>query len=178
MATSKTERKSKSAIKRITTLAVILLIFTVMIHSCEETEPTLPPETQTGAHTFGCYVNEELFVPQWGTAGLGASVLEAWLTTWSIFPDTVLTISASNKNGDFILDVLYPVENQKKMFQRVCYRSKKYDVFYEAVETGEILLTRLDTVNMIVSGTFAFTIPSVHVTQGRFDIKELRIFRY
>ncbi len=33
--------------------------------SCEkETEPTMPPLTFTGANTFACYINSELFVAQ------------------------------------------------------------------------------------------------------------------
>jgi hypothetical protein len=52
--------------------------FLVFLNSCEEEEwTTLPPETQTGANTFGCYVNNELFVAQRKYAPLGGKYLSA-----------------------------------------------------------------------------------------------------
>ena len=158
--------------------AVIVLILAAMIHSCKEDEPTLPPETQTGAHTFGCYVNGELFVPQWGSAGFGTPILQAIFTVYDTLPDNILTICASGKNGYCIMDVLNPKEDHKKEFQRLDYLNYNNNNSYQGKYTGEIFLTRFDTINMIVSGTFSFTIPSVHATQGRFDIKGLRIFRF
>ena len=38
-------------------IATVILLLIAVAHSCfEQKEPELPPETQTGANTFGCYV--------------------------------------------------------------------------------------------------------------------------
>ena len=49
----------KSNILKITAMALLLA---ASAHSCKKEEPTLPPETQTGKNTFGCYVNGVLFL--------------------------------------------------------------------------------------------------------------------
>ncbi len=48
-----------------------LLFFIVMLFSCSKNEPSspeskLPPETQTGANTFGCLIDGNLFLPRSG----------------------------------------------------------------------------------------------------------------
>ncbi|MBK8951062.1 MAG: hypothetical protein IPM85_00640 [Chitinophagaceae bacterium] len=47
-----------------------------------------------------------------------------------------------------------------------------------ATETGEVVVTRIDKANLIISGTFHFTgktiygsAPNISVTEGRFDLK-------
>jgi hypothetical protein len=44
-------------------LTVIMMLLALTAFSCEKEDLTkLPPETQTGKNTFGCYVNGELFI--------------------------------------------------------------------------------------------------------------------
>jgi len=145
------------------TVVVILLIVTA--HSCkqENPAPTLPPETQEGKHTFGCYVNGELFVPSWKAASFGYPSLQA---NYRISSNS-LTIGASGLNGFFTLTV-YPEENNKQIQAWITYnnRSRTYK------DTGTIVLTRFDLDNLIVSGTFSCEIQYFYsITQGRFDIK-------
>lgn len=41
-----------------------LLVSLTMLLSChKEVAPKLPPETRSGAHTFGCLINGKVFVP-------------------------------------------------------------------------------------------------------------------
>ncbi len=40
----------------------------------------LPPETQTGANTFGCYINGKLLIPRNGTGTIGGS--DTAVTVW------------------------------------------------------------------------------------------------
>jgi len=151
----------KTNLFKITVVAILLI---VTAHSCkqENPAPTLPPETQEGKHTFGCYVNGRLFVPVPGAAGFGSPFLisDYYLSTNS------LTIIAYGRNEYFNLSILNPEENIKKEIEGIIYSS------YRIQNTGEIIFTRFDLDNLIVSGTFSFEIkPYYSITQGRFDIK-------
>lgn len=53
-------------------LVTLGLLFHSCLHPKEPTAPQLPPETQTGANTFGCYVNGQLWLPE-GKPMAGAS---------------------------------------------------------------------------------------------------------
>jgi len=151
---------------------IILLAAGLMMtaYSCKkifDSSPKLPSETQTGKHTFGCYVNGELFVPSWGAAGFGAPSLRA--NYWK--SSNRLTIGAYAKN-DFLILRMNPEENNKKISAWVEYndRIRHYE------NTGEVILTHFDLDNLVVSGTFACDIPKsdgtvIRITQGRFDIK-------
>ena len=49
-------------------LLLLITSFVLLSSSCKKSKPTnpvdqLPPETQTGANTFGCLVNGEVFKP-------------------------------------------------------------------------------------------------------------------
>ncbi|MCL2683443.1 MAG: hypothetical protein FWE63_08220 [Bacteroidales bacterium] len=58
--------------KRIATLIILFatLLLLCITTQCKKDPYTngLPRETRTGANTFGCYVNGELFIPARGTA--------------------------------------------------------------------------------------------------------------
>ena len=148
-------------------ITVLALILTASAYSCkkwfEPPPPKLPPETQEGKHTFGCYVNGALFVPEPGTAGDGNPSLRAnyWRSS------NRLDFDAYAKNG-FLTFTVYPEENNKKIITWITY----CDRVYTYKNTGEILFTRFDLENMIVSGTFTCeTLHGIRITQGRFDIK-------
>lgn len=105
-------------------IAVIMLVAAGSFCSCdkwinkkineklEKERTTLPPETQTGANTFGCYVNGELFVRVSGSAGFGMPSLEAQ------YSDGVLKIWASGekvgKYGKINLTISDPTVHVKK----------------------------------------------------------------
>jgi len=184
-----------------------IMILFLTLSSCESCEKeqwdTMPPETQTGANTFGCYVNGELFVKEkdevsfFTHPNLSASYDQS---------TQVLTISCTGKDkmGSIDLTVLNPVVDIKQMPLRAELRktvilSEETDannitwqqvdiVIYEMAEnTGEIVLTKLDTINRIVSGRFQFQgqyfgrslnivgDSIVLVTNGRFDINRFHI---
>ena len=153
-------------------ITAVLLMLIVVAHSCvEPEEPTeLPPETQTGENTFGCYVNGELFVAvphfRWGTA---PPYLYAEYTN----SNGSLAIGASNTN-EFFRFFLNPEENMY-LRMRITY-SNSNDIAYQARDIGYIFLTKFDLENRIVSGTFEYEVIDgkdtiAIVTEGRFDIK-------
>lgn len=66
----------------------IFLLLLLVIVSCSKNDPVvedylakLPPETQTGANTFGCIINGQVFYPRDGTSTLfnpGGKGLKFW----------------------------------------------------------------------------------------------------
>ena len=183
---------------------IVLLIIGLALfffNACiKEDLTTLPPETQSGKNTFGCYVNGELFLRD----------ISYW---FSYAPSRVqynpatkmLSISCSGRNemGTITLEVLNPEVNIKKTLRSVKHSkwivlkeeriaenrtSQEFAVItYKGENTGEILLTRFDIANGIVSGTFGCEIPwcencdfaplsligdsTLKITQGRFDLR-------
>jgi len=165
----------KTNIFFISTVSTLLII---VAHSCEEQkEPTLPSETQTGAHTLGCYVNGNLFV--------ASSLKATYWYTGSSLGDMQLDVSVSAKNESLSFIIMNPEENLKQSMESVYYYKNKYSYWGDNV--GSIIFTSLDTLNLIVSGTFEFDlsyhtptlfpdkkppqVKRVKITRGRFDIK-------
>lgn len=173
----------------------VLLILSVFFVSCKKTEE-LPDPTQTGAHTFGAKVDGEL----WAPAGFGpfqtAPLIEA-----RYLVNRNLIIQARNFSRSptetemeiFIKNVVAPgvyqlnestgkypgqVANYGYYVRRVFTPKDEY--ITNPQFTGEVVVTRADTVNHIISGTFQFramnvvdSTTSVVVTEGRFDVKAL-----
>ena len=176
-------------------LHIIVLCLTLCsCESCEEQEwDTLPPETQKGANTFGCYVNGELFVGQvkgfiFPPAGIPPLV--------AIFNHKTnrLSIHCESNNGPWIgLDIYNPIENESDALTLGYFtpRGIRDCDNFGCDNCGRILITKFDTINRIVSGTFEFSgrcseitfdesgdpkilfigDSTVQVTDGRFDIR-------
>jgi hypothetical protein len=168
-------------------LAAILLLFTVVSHSCEKEDTNkLPPETQEGKNTFGCYINDILFVRKRMYNNPFAEYDRE--TNSLIFgcewgtPRVVLYIEnprESEYNNVIFVDLWYDLDEYKENGCRA----------FVGENTGSVFFTKFDTINRIVSGTFEFTArcvnhfygpgdsityagnSTVHVSNGRFDIK-------
>jgi len=191
---------------RMKLLQIMALFLTLSsCESCEEEQwDTLPPETQIGANTFGCYVDGELFVPQWGYGKLFAPVRELTVVYDTLL--NILTIDTSGKKGDVTLRILNPRENTITNSFKVSAKIREsdfgsYKFSYAGhnwfwwndgscvtgnQDVGEIYITKLDTVNKIVSGIFHCKMgeyvygrieidtyvlnPIANITQGRFDV--------
>jgi hypothetical protein len=158
-----------------------LLIFTC---SCEKDKEQIimPDETSVGAHTFGCYVDNDLFIhPEKKTVGyFGFPSLIAHyyvednrltITVFDFYDRSIVIADSIAEVGktNSIMSATYTDENNN-MF------TTNDDLF------AEIHLTKLDTINLIVSGTFSFKAKHdksnsiVNVTNGRFDIKLFDLF--
>jgi hypothetical protein len=172
--------------KKLKILQIMLLLVSLSsCNSCEEEEWTmLPPETQTGANTFGCYINGELFVSKKGPGQLGLPNPSAIYSR----SGNTLEMSIFNKKNDRIhINIYDPKEQLSSLLLDVDYDPENNDFYYKAERKdernrGKIYLTKFDTINKIASGIFSDIVlinsrkyvqdkDSVKITQGRFDIK-------
>lgn len=169
-----------------------LLIVTIFTFSqCKKNkdeEPQLPPETTTGAMTFGCKVNGKVFVPKdaRGKPGLfvqyvnlGAGAGGGWYlnipaTNWQ--PSTPEGVNINTDSLRLVEGNTYLLKYRKKGFAGAFYQ---IGLVYEINESilGELKITKSDTINRILSGQFFFTGidfstgKNVNITDGRFDVR-------
>jgi len=162
-------------------LGIVLLI----IISCEK-EPlpeALPPLTMSGENTFGCLINNEVFVPGIhrfsGPDGISNEII---FSSFPLYPQYFLSISV-HRLADFNdeikdislfiqVDSLKSAEKFEYSRFSLIYRNESYSKIIDS----EINIVNLDTINKIISGTFFTAIANdfdtVFITEGRFDLKQ------
>ena len=125
---------------------------------------TLPAATQEGKHTFGCYVNGALWLPL--------------SNKFSVNALTLMTNQITANRGDEYI-TLYLGTVQTAGVYNLTDPDKRADFQQGEVEykctQGTCVITRYDTSNGIVSGTFSFKAASstgtvVSIDNGRFDL--------
>lgn len=173
--------------------ATILLLTTFTFSKCkkDKDEPQLPPETTTGAMTFGCKVNGQVFVPRDGNGhpglyveyvNLGSGPGGGWFLNIPAFDYK----SNPNRGVSIVTDSLFLEENRTYEFKTTKGNAKAFyredaswgvNVFPKLDnETGSLFIKKHDQMNRILSGTFSFVGTSsggqkVYITEGRFDIR-------
>ncbi len=165
----------------------------LMASSCRkapELEPDLPPETQTGAGTIGCYINGKPWWPQpylsigtnpylevnyggtnpglfylgskFKAEGISSSYLEIFVKPWAKKGDNEIWYTSSSGN----IFVSYDT---------VAYKNPCGGFRLDTLKTRRLTITKLDTIGVgIISGTFEFTAfntcgDTLRFTKGRFD---------
>ncbi len=173
---------------------LIVLSALLILFSCKKEVDELPAATQTGANTFGARVKGELWTPQGFGVVLTAPILEA-----SYSGNNAILINARNFNtspteteieiylqnatrpGTYLLNQAtahFPNHNASYAY----YVERRFTPTNEWITNnqyvGKVEVTRLDTVNNIISGIFEFnainlynTPQPITITDGRFDIK-------
>lgn len=169
----------------------------LMASSCQKTPDPgpvldLPPETQTGAGTIGCYINGK---PWWPKPFLAIGVnpyLEVNYggTNPGLIYLGATTSSKSSVSGSGSLEILI-MPWAKKGNNEIWYDPSpsgkifiSYDTIYknpcagfrlDTTKTRRLTITKLDTTGVgIIAGTFEFTAfntcgDTIRFTQGRFD---------
>jgi len=154
----------------------------------------LPPETQTGANTFGCLVDGQVFKPKGdpfagpiikaqyqfvnGRQGFGISSRrsegnESKLV--GIIGDSIIV-----SVGTFNLTSLSAGKFRGGYTYRELTNPSGISYYTNGVQRGQITIKNFDTVNQIVSGTFWFdaidsaTSKITQVREGRFDLPYVR----
>ncbi len=181
-------------------LVLITLFFiTLTTSECKKHKPgnpidRLPPETQTGANTFGCLVDGKAFVPK----GIGLNPRLTCYYQYIYYPSPsgyVFQVSASDNskpsspiNVNISIDSLSlkngeTYELQTQGIKGIAYGNyRKFinstldDFFTYSPSSGQLILKKFDEINQIASGTFWFngvdaSGDTVHVTNGRFDMQ-------
>ena len=161
---------------------LFVLILTICTGCDDPIDPTvLPAETQTGKNSFGCYVNNELFVnsDKWGIT-IGASYTKS---------TKLIQVYCFNKNRNSIsIDVNTLSLNEKFNISKVEYAFSSDSIkladgsytfnrnLYLGKNIPVITITKFDTLNHIISGKFEFELKNledttkiIKFTQGRFD---------
>lgn len=177
-----------------------IFLFLVFI-SCNKSSPSisLPPIPETGANTFGCKVNGKVWVPYWRCFDLIAGANELAYNIQPIYTTSSLPIfisifagNSTNGQSGFAFqqnasysDHIYGTGNivdslviHYGVGNGTVYTN--YQINPGQNSTRYLQISKLDTVNKIMSGTFAFTLygvigintlDSVVVTEGRFDLQ-------
>lgn len=155
-------------------LAVATFSFLACRHD-QRVTPTLPPATQTGENTFGCLVDGKVWLPKGG----------GFVQTMSCeyYSPSFLTIQANKAQaGEGIGFSLSNVTNtggytlnDTLSGQSVRFHNSNMAFICDSIVPGNLTITKLDTVNKIISGTFFFDAINgsnrVLIRQGRFDFK-------
>ena len=177
-------------------LGFLFLLFFSNTH-CRKSSPPpniLPPVTQEGKNTFGCKVNGEVWIPYYQCEVINIfskckelqTVMTSADTTSKLPIDFELSVSREltpdGSFSSFIIGARILKTSKFDSFLTVDYRkdSISYSPQYPVSNASNaITLTKLDTVNQIISGTFYFTLygpygptngDSVVITDGRFDL--------
>lgn len=167
----------------------LLLLFSLANFSCKK--DGLTKETQKGANTFSCLIDEEIFKPAKSEGSLFNSdpVLYGGL---SISDDySIARVSAAykasypRKNITIEIDHFhgigeYSLSNTDNIiYYREDTTTPPFGTSYSSFYTlnGKITITKDDRANAILSGTFEFTATSpddpgriITATSGRFDL--------
>jgi hypothetical protein len=154
----------------------------------KNTEAQLPPITTIGAMTFGCKINEKVFVPMDGRGKPGLYVQYVNVGTgpgggWYLNIPAVDWNTVSIPAVSITTDSLLVTEGGTYTFKKV----KGYAMAFYATgsdyfdkldnDNGSLHIIKFDVVNRILSGTFYFigtnraTGEKVNITEGRFDIR-------
>ena len=175
-------------------VALFFVVISATLFSCKKEVSELPPATQSGANTFGLKLDGAMWVP----AGFGivptAPKLEAKIIG-SDFTLNARNFSSSPTESEFEIYIKGLTETGIGNYSLSAaasypdpYHSYAYYVHRKftpdnewvttAPYTGTVTITKIDSVNHFVSGTFQFQAINlynppqpINVTEGRFDVK-------
>lgn len=165
--------------------SLLLVAWGMMVaNSCKPKEDPLPAPTTDGLNTFGCKINGKVWIANGirNDQGTPAKAIEAEYkqvsaTTFYLFIHTTAStkdrVQLTLPKGVVGSNVL---ENRYDEPFAVYYDDNSRLYTTTSQNPGKVIITRLDTVNRIVSGTFEFegefivNKETVRITEGRFDI--------
>lgn len=156
-----------------------------VITGCKPKEDILPAATTEGLNTFGCKINGKVWIANGilndqGPAAkaievafksLGGNRFYLFIHTNAGTKDRVQLTLPKGVIGTNLLE-----DHYDQPF--AIYYDNNFRLFTtKSSNPGQAVITKLDTVNRIISGRFAFdgeyivTKETVRITEGRFDIK-------
>ncbi len=173
--------------KPLKNILILLCSLLLLSASCEKEKSEnpiddLPPATQTGANTFGCLINGEIWKPKGKLLDriLDLSYDPSYMGgTFNVIANRLIsqgvkesmTIASYNikSTGSYVI-----AENKVG----VNFRKGDCDYLSDEIgntQTGTFTITRFDMQAKIISGTFNFKLektgcPTIIATEGRFDL--------
>ena len=178
---------------------LILGLFLLLYHSCkkEDKTPVLPPETQEGKHTFGCLIDNKVFINEGSYQDYGN--LNIYNYPHEIIFNINMFNSKQNIHQFMGINIKKPIKVGLFYFNASeCHASFingiDYDpnACYYVTDTTQIVgtleISKYDTIQKTLSGRFNFKAHKYYhtnsngdtimgncdsiitVTQGRFDI--------
>jgi hypothetical protein len=186
--------------KKSTSTLTVLFFISLFCNHCKKStqSPTLPPITETGANTFGCLIDGKVWVPHFTCNYLANPCSEI---NYSILPadssaklPIIFVFMAGNDAGEHSYFNFAPWENShisttgNVADSLLISFDGNYGLNVPAFTYSNNLgagnnvfeITKLDSVNQIISGIFNFTlyaisnsgaVDSIVVTEGRFDLQ-------
>lgn len=174
-----------------------LLLTLLLLLACKKDEMVLlPSATMTGADTMGAIVNHRAWVANGGTGFQPLEPVEGGYQGNYSFDETRNNVFIRTYRKDdtgfqlYLRDVSkpgeYPLNSSTNLIGGELKQPQNYGAYYvpgkvymtNSRYTGVVIITRADTINKIVSGTFAFKAvhgqDSVSVTSGRFDVSTFK----
>ena len=173
-------------------LVFLLSMICVGISCKKEKEgvEALPKETQEGKNKIGCLVNGKVLLPRKEAISTVRLFNAYYYPLDGKFYFHISMVDSKhpglrslvfNSVGDEISEGTYDLTSDEAIGISVIYtstdnhgNSTKYTI--RGNNTGRMVITKLDLVNMILSGTFSFDAESedgqkIQVREGRFDMK-------
>jgi Family of unknown function (DUF6252) len=167
---------------------LVLALFTFSKCKKDEAQPTeLPAATTTGAMTFGCKINGQIFVPKDGNGKSGLNPEYVNLGTgvgggWFLNIPAINWKSTPIEGVSITTDSLLIQEGTTYQFKTSkgnakAFYSKTVEYTKLDADAGSLYISKFDQTKHILSGTFSFigtnvtTGEKVNVTEGRFDIQ-------
>jgi len=165
---------------------ILLILLLITLFSCKKEQkslPTeLPPLTTEGKNTFGCLIENEIYVPEIRRTALTTPI---YINEFPKYPNYCFTVTTTRlvNNNDNVMDaeVGFKISIVKDTGEyNIIYSTIKYNNKYyqsDSLNNGKLKIIKLDTINKIISGTFYIKALSedsniINITNGRFDLKK------
>lgn len=175
-------------------LLIILFAACSIFASCKKDKTQadqLPPATQIGANTFGCYINGKLYVPK----GFEQNKPNFDMIVDPSFNDGNLDVRTFNKSSDKTISLNFSSDSIKTEGIFNILSNSRLGFYYYQISSGNsvcetlsrytinssgyVKITKYDLTNHIISGEFEFDFSNpdcgigdpINITQGRFDKK-------
>ena len=165
-----------------TMYAFIALLGLLYVTACDDDlNPDLPAATQKGANTLGFKVDGKSWVPYYvGVSLQGDTEIEVGYNeiTHGFGINALRRIKSVNQAFYLSVDDLIDTGEyfDQAHLSNIYFSDSNIEQIYEVDlnSSGSVIITRLDTINQIVSGTFFFTVENavgerLQITDGRFD---------
>ncbi|MBB1284127.1 hypothetical protein HRH25_07070 [Flavisolibacter sp. BT320] len=155
-------------------LSIFILFILIACRRAANERVQFPPETQNGANTFGCYIDGQPFIPFTTLFGnvrpinvhytpiatpyykAGFLSIQGIDARYSLghAGSVLLQKLAVFATGDYSLQHIAACGNPYDCDSGGYYNAKEGRYYF--IESGTLTITKLDTVNKIISGRFSF----------------------